>query len=161
MSLIDLKTTEEFVGAISKQAVSLSNNQFSEDFKKLFLYYLETFKDQINSMDWDFISIEFWFDSGQLILYPESFDYERLDPYMCLVYQYDQIYFDQLIAQNISDDFLEEESTEIKQKVIDRVNRVLNDLSTHILVELNRKKIYLKYFGVTKEFVFKEEVLKL
>ncbi|VXA57131.1 conserved hypothetical protein [Acinetobacter proteolyticus] len=51
MSLIELKTTEEFVGAISKQAVSLSNNQFSEDFKKLFLYYLETFKDQINSMD--------------------------------------------------------------------------------------------------------------
>lgn len=52
-------------------------------------------------------------------------------------YQYDQIYFDQLIAQNISDDVLEEESTEIKQKVIDRVNRVLNDLSTHILEELN------------------------
>ncbi|MQZ30098.1 hypothetical protein F4U02_03570 [Acinetobacter haemolyticus] len=161
MSLIELKTTEEFVGAISEQAVSLSKIQFSEDFKKLFLFYLETFKDQINSMDWDFLSIEFWFDSGQLILYPESFEYERLDPYMCLVFQYYQIYFDQLITQNISDEVLEEESMETKQKVIDCVNGVLKELSTYILAELNRKKIYLKYFGVTKEFVFKEEVLGL
>ncbi|MEG2095018.1 MAG: hypothetical protein RRY80_12000 [Lachnospiraceae bacterium] len=171
MTLKQLNILEDFVEAISDQSTftEVSSNNLVKDIKDLFLRYLSEFKNDFKTLEWDFFSIEFWFDSGQLIIYPEKKissnleceEFERLDPYFYLIIEKYQIYFDDLFEKMPTDDVIDSESENYTNEVINCVSNVFKDLllNYNLLGVLGREKIKLKYFGVTKEVLLKEELL--
>ncbi|MEG0198831.1 MAG: hypothetical protein RR676_17020, partial [Acinetobacter sp.] len=104
MRLNQINVSNDAIEAISDR--SINENGIVEDLKILITNYSDFFKNDLNSLDWDHFCIEFWFDSGQIILYPEkktTFEDQRLEPYMYLVFEKYQAYFDSLLENNISD----------------------------------------------------------
>lgn len=161
MRLNQINLSEDAIEATSNR--SIYETDFIEDISFLILRYLEAFKNDLNSLDWDHFSVEFWFDSGQLVFYPEkknSFEYKRLEPYMYLVFEQYQLYFDSLLENNILDEKIEIESVYATNRMIQYISEALNLLSDDLFKIINKRKILFKYYGVTKEILIYEQWLE-
>ena len=122
MTLKGLDIQEDCIKAISNESLifDIKNKEFLEDIENLLLQYFQNFSNDLNGIEFDNFSVEFWFDAGQLIIYPEKdlldhkpfeseYDLDRLDPYFYLVCEEYRIYFDDLISRKVSDQVSEKE----------------------------------------------------
>lgn len=168
MTLSQLNILEDCSEAISDQSTfsELSRKALRDDIYEIFLSYLNNFQKDLKILQWDFFSVEFWFDSGQLIIYPEKIngssnleDSERLDPYMYLVIEEYQKYFDGLYDKDAEDHFIESESNLYTADVIECTVSVLKALveSKDLYRLLGKDNVTFKFYGVTKEVLIKEE----
>ena len=116
--------------------------------------------------------MEFWFDAGQLIIYPEKdlldrkpfeseYDLDRLDPYFYLVCEEYRIYFDDLISRKVSDQVSEKEAISKTNDVIDCVSKAIKNINdeNNLLKMLGRPKLEIRFFGVSKEELLAKEIL--
>ena len=174
MTLRELDTQEDCIKAISSESLifDIKNKAFLEDIENLLLQYFQNFSNDLNGIEFDNFSVEFWFDAGQLIIYPEKdlldrkpfeseYDLDRLDPYFYLVCEEYQIYFDDLISRKVSDEVSEKEAISKTNDVIDCVSKAIKNINEKdkILEMLSKSNLEIRYFGVTKEELLKSEIL--
>ncbi len=158
MRLNQINVSNDAIEAISDR--SINENGIVEDLKILITNYSDFFKNDLNSLDWDHFCIEFWFDSGQIILYPEkktTFEDQRLEPYMYLVFEKYQAYFDSLLENNISDAKIDREADDLTITMISHIMDALNSLKNKLLEITRKQKLLFKYYGVTKEILLSEQ----
>ena len=173
MTLRGLDIQEDCIKAISNESLifDIKNKAFLEDIETLLSQYFKTFNNDLNEIEFDNFSVDFWFDAGQLIIYPEKkipedlidmFDAERLDPYFYLVFEEYQIYFDDLIFRKVSDEVSEKEAISKTNDVIDCVSKAIKNINenNNILKMLSKPNLEIRYFGVTKEELLKSEILQ-
>ena len=173
MTLRGLDIQEDCIKAISNESLifDIKNKAFLEDIETLLSQYFKTFNNDLNEIEFDNFSVDFWFDAGQLIIYPEKkipedlidmFYAERLDPYFYLVFEEYQIYFDDLISRKVSDEVSEKEAISKTNDVIDCVSKAIKNINEKdkILEMLGKPKLEIRYFGVTKEELLKSEILQ-
>ncbi|MCF9047432.1 hypothetical protein [Acinetobacter nectaris] len=152
-------------------------NNLSTDIKKAFHEYISEFSLEIKSQIWDHFAVEFWFDSGQLILFPEKklnetlteydhFPADRLDPYLIIrltsyLKKYDT--FIEYDYDKLSDSEFEEWHLKNCQDVFNALSLSLIDseVSNSILMSFNRKKIVFIYFGASRELKYGEKTIIL
>ncbi|HHN5862263.1 hypothetical protein [Acinetobacter baumannii] len=74
MTLKGLDIQEDCIKAISNESLifDIKNKEFLEDIENLLLQYFQNFSNDLNGIEFDNFSVEFWFDAGQLIIYPEK-----------------------------------------------------------------------------------------
>lgn len=146
------------------------SNALSIDIQKVFYEYLNEFSVEINSEIWDYFAVEFWFDSGQLIFFPEKkinevsteydpFPSERLDPYFVVVLTSYLKKYDEYIEHDydsIKEKTFEEWHLMNCREVFDSVSCVLSEIrfSSFILKSLNKKTIIFHYFGTSREIIY-------
>ena len=172
MTLKGLDIQEDCIKAISNESLifDIKNKAFLEDIETLLSQYFKTFNNDLNEIEFDNFSVDFWFDAGQLIIYPEKkipedlidmFDAERLDPYFYLVFEEYQIYFDDLISRKASDEVSEQEAISKTNDVIDCVSKAIKNINenNNILKMLSKPNLEIRYFGVTKEELLAKEIL--
>ena len=172
MTLRGLDIQEDCIKAISNKSLifDIKNKAFLEDIETLLSQYFKTFNNDLNEIEFDNFSVDFWFDAGQLIIYPEKkipedlidmFDAERLDPYFYLVFEEYQIYFDDLISRKASDEVSEQEAISKTNDVIDCVSKAIKNINenNNILKMLSKPNLEIRYFGVTKEELLAKEIL--
>ena len=172
MTLRGLDIQEDCIKAISNESLifDIKNKAFLEDIETLLSQYFKTFNNDLNEIEFDNFSVDFWFDAGQLIIYPEKkipedlidmFDAERLDPYFYLVFEEYQIYFDDLISRKASDEVSEQEAISKTNDVIDCVSKAIKNINenNNILKMLSKPNLEIRYFGVTKEELLAKEIL--
>ena len=174
MTLKGLDTQEDCIKAISSESLifDIKNKAFLEDIENLLLQYFQAFSNDLNRIEFDNFSVEFWFDAGQLIIYPEKdlldrkpfeseYDLDRLDPYFYLVCEEYRIYFDDLISRKVSDQVSEKEAISKTNDVIDCVSKAIKNINdeNNLLKMLGRPKLEIRYFGVTKEELLAKEIL--
>lgn len=144
--------------AISDRSVHGSG--IVEDLKILITKYIDFFKNDLNSLTWDHFCIEFWFNSGQIILYPEKKNIsedQRLEPYMYLVFEKYQVYFDSLLENNIRDEKIDKEAISLTNTMISHIMQALKSLTNKFLEAAGKQRILFKYYGVTKETLLYEQ----
>ena len=174
MTLRDVNVLDDCIKAISNESLifDINNKAFMEDIETLLLQYFKTFNQDLNEMEYDNFAVEFWFDAGQLIIYPEKdlldrkpfeseYDLDRLDPYFYLVCEEYRIYFDDLISRKVSDQVSEKEAISKTNDVIDCVSKAIKNINdeNNLLKMLGRPKLEIRYFGVTKEELLAKEIL--
>lgn len=168
MTLRELYVQEDCINAISNQSLifDIDNKKFLADIETLLSKYFKFFNKDVNETQIDNFSVEFWFDSGQLVIYPEKeilgsklfeFDLDRLDPYLYLVFEEYQIYFDDLIFRKVNDEVSEKEAISKTNDVIDCVSKAIKNINAKdkILDMLFKPNLEIRYFGVTKEIILK------
>jgi len=173
MTLRELNILNDCIKAISNQSLifDINNKAFIENIETLLSQYFKTFNKDLNEIEFDNFAIEFWFDSGQLVIYPEQeisegklfgYDLDRLDPYCYLVFEEYQIYFDDLIFRKVSDEVSEKEAISKTNDVIDCVSKAIKNINEKdkILEMLGKPNLEIRYFGVTKEELLKSEILQ-
>ncbi len=152
-----------------------TSNALLMDIQKAFYEYLNEFSLEINNEIWDYFAVEFWFDSGQLIFFPEKkldeepneynpLPSDRLDPYLVIRLTSYLSRYDECIEHDydvLSENDFEDWCLENYRKVFDTVSHVLNEniLSSFILKSLNRRTIIFRYFGVTREKIYGEKII--
>ena len=74
MTLRELYVQEDCINAISNQSLifDIDNKKFLADIETLLSKYFKFFNKDLNETQIDNFSVEFWFDSGQLVIYPEK-----------------------------------------------------------------------------------------
>ena len=170
MTLRDVNVLDDCIKAISNESLifDMSNQAFMEDIETLLLQYFKTFNQDLNEMEYDNFSVDFFVDYGKLIIYPEKkmpedliymFDAERLDPYFYLVFEEYLKYFENL---NVSEEVFDREFESKTNDVIDCVSKAIKNINEKdkILEMLGKPKLEIRYFGVTKEELLKSEILQ-
>ena len=149
----------------------------SFDIKKVLNEYMNEFSSEIKNELWDHFAVEFWFDSGQLVFFPEKkldetpteydpFPADRLDPYLIVRLTSYLKKYDVFMEQDY-DKFSESEfeawHLDNCKEVFGSVNLALSDstLSNFILNALNRKQIVFRYFGTSREIEYGEKTIAL
>ncbi len=146
---------------------SAKSDGLSIDIKKVLSEYLNEFFSVIKSEIWDHFAVEFWFDCGKLIFFPEKkldeisteydpFPADRLDPYLVVrLTSYLEIYniFIDNNYYTISENEFEEWCFKNCTEVFNSVSIALSDyrLSSFILNSLNKEIIVFRYFGSSRE----------
>lgn len=149
----------------------------SIDIKKVLSEYLNEFSSVIKSDIWDHFAVEFWFDSGQLIFFPEKklnempteydpFPADRLDPYLIVRLTSYLEKYDAFIEHDygkFSESEFEEWHLENCKNVFNSLGIALSDnkLSNFILNALNRENIVFRYFGTSRETEYGEKTIAL
>lgn len=177
MTIYNIEKYDDFFDISSDQEGGLNQDiiELSHDYIKAFYMFFEEFSHIITMLDWDYMVVEFWFDCGQLYLFPEKKLYEtpteydpypaeRLDPYLIVrltsyLKKYDA-YIDHDYGK-FSDSELEEWYIQNSKEVFSSLNIALSDhkLSNFILNSLNRKNIVFRYFGSSKETEYGEKTI--
>lgn len=147
----------------------------STDINKVFYAYLSEFCLKIKSEIWDYFAVEFWFDSGKLIFFPEKkldempteydpFPVDRLDPYLIVRLTSYLEKYDAFI-QHDDDKFSESELLdwylENCREVFTSVSHALSDntLSDLMIKSLNRQKIVFQFYGSSREKTYGEKII--
>lgn len=151
------------------------DNALVVDLKEIFCEYLNEFSSQINSEIWDYFAVEFWFDSGQLIFFPEKkineppteydpFPADRLDPYLIIrltsyLKKYDA--FMEHEYDSLSESAFINWHLKKCREVFDNINLALDEseFSNFILKSLNKKNIVFRYFGTSRETIYGDKVI--
>ena len=145
----------------------------SFDIKLMINEYLNEFSSEIKSQLWDYFAVEFWFDSGQLIFFPEikldetpteydPYPADRLDPYLIVrLTSYLKKYDTYIDHNKFTESELEKWYFENLKEVFNSIDIALNnhELSKFILNSLNRKNIVFYYFGTSREIKFGEKTI--
>lgn len=162
--------TEKYNDSLTFTSDQISNlhqkiDELTHDFIEIFYAFFEEFSQVISMLDWDYIAVEFWFDCGQLYLFPEKIvdktipftdlgASERLDPYLTICLTFYLKKYDVFVENDyILDDEFEALCLENTKEIFSSLNIALNDhrLSSFMLNSLNKEKIVFRYFGSSRE----------
>lgn len=145
---------------------SAKGDGLSIDIKKVLSEYLNEFSSVIKNEIWDHFAVEFWFDCGKLIFFPEKkldeisteydpFPADRLDPYLIVRLTSYLEKYDSFMEHNdkFSESEFEEWHLENCKDVFNSLDIALSDhkLANYILNSLNRGDIVFRYFGSSRE----------
>ncbi|RKG28992.1 hypothetical protein [Acinetobacter tianfuensis] len=177
MTIFCIEKNNDFLKISSDQAGDINPNvtELSLDYIKAFYMFFEELSHIITRFDWDHIAVEFWFDCGQIYLFPEKkldempteydpYPAERLDPYLVLSLTSYLKKYDAFIDHDygkFSDSEFEEWHIQNSTEVFNSLNIALSNrkLSNFILNSLNRKNIVFRYFGSSRETEYGEKTI--
>ncbi|WP_417210504.1 hypothetical protein [Acinetobacter venetianus] len=153
----------------------VASNELLIGIKKILHEYLSEFYAEINNEVWDYFAVEFWYDSGQLIIFPEKgineiptefdpFPADRLDPYLIVRLTAYFNKYDVFIDKNygkLSEDLFSDWYMESYKEFFETFSLALSEqrFANFFLKSLNRKSITFRYFGVTREVIWGEKMI--
>ncbi|WP_436897129.1 hypothetical protein [Acinetobacter gyllenbergii] len=141
----------------------------SFDLKKVLNEYMNEFSSEIKNELWDHFAVEFWFDSGKLIFFPEKkldeipTEYDpfpvvivRLTSYLEKYDAFIQHDYDKFSESELLDWYLEN-----CREVFTSVRHALSDntLSDLMIKALNRPNIVFQFYGSSREKTYGEKII--